>query len=154
MFAEDAHVFATTVLENLRVVRGDIDADEAMHALEQVGLASWIASAPDGLDTMLGSDGTTISGGERRRLLLARALLRRAPITLLDEPTEHLDTAHGDTLLHQLLTSPGAVANGGDSLFPAQSTVIVVTHRPEAVPAGTRVLRVLDNGRFQFEEAA
>lgn len=154
MFAEDAHVFATTVLENLRVVRGDIDTDEAMRALEQVGLASWIASTPDGLDTMLGSDGTTISGGERRRLLLARALLRRAPIMLLDEPTEHLDTAHGDALLHQLLTSPGAVANGGDSLFPAQSTVIVVTHRPEAVPAGTRVLRVLDNGRFQFEESA
>lgn len=157
MFAEDAHVFATTVLENLRVARGDIDAGEAMQTLEQVGLASWIASTPDGLDTMLGSDGTTISGGERRRLLLARALLRRAPITLLDEPTEHLDTAHGDALLHQLLAlpdTPDTPAEGGDSLFPAQSTVIVVTHRPEAVPAGTRVLRVLDNGRFQFEESA
>lgn len=157
MFAEDAHVFATTVLENLRVARGDINADDAMHALEQVGLASWIASTPDGLDTMLGSDGTTISGGERRRLLLARALLRRAPITLLDEPTEHLDTAHGDALLHQLLASPDtpdASTEGGDSLFPTQSTVIVVTHRPEAVPAGTRVLRILDNGRFQFEEAS
>ena len=106
---------------------------------------------------MLGSDGTTISGGERRRLLLARALLRRAPITLLDEPTEHLDTAHGDALLHQLLASPDtpdASTEGGDSLFPTQSTVIVVTHRPEAVPAGTRVLRILDNGRFQFEEAS
>ncbi|MFQ6264720.1 ABC transporter ATP-binding protein, partial [Escherichia coli] len=71
MFAEDAHVFATTVRENLRVVRADVDDAGASAALRAVGLDDWVATLPRGLDTMLGPDGTTVSGGERRRLLLA-----------------------------------------------------------------------------------
>lgn len=136
MFAEDGHVFATTLRENLRVVRGDLSDDEALAALSAVGLDDWLATLPHGLDTMLGPDGTTVSGGERRRLLLARAVVRRGPVLLLDEPTEHLDTARGDALLAALLTP------GDESLVPASSTVVVVTHRPEAVPADTPVLRI------------
>lgn len=136
MFAEDGHVFATTLRENLRVVRRDLSDDEALAALSAVGLDDWLAPLPHGLDTMLGPDGTTVSGGERRRLLLARAVVRRGPVLLLDEPTEHLDTARGDALLAALLTP------GYESLVPASSTVVVVTHRPEAVPADTPVLRI------------
>lgn len=136
MFAEDGHVFATTLRENLRVVRGDLTDEDALAALSAVGLDDWLATVPHGLDTMLGPDGTTVSGGERRRLLLARAVVRRGPVLLLDEPTEHLDTARGDALLAALLTP------GGESLVPASSTVVVVTHRPEAVPADTPVLRI------------
>ena len=136
MFAEDGHVFATTLRENLRVVRGDLSDDEALAALSAVGLDDWLATLPHGLDTMLGPDGTTVSGGERRRLLLARAVVRRGPVLLLDEPTEHLDTARGDALLAALLTP------GDESLVPASTTVVVVTHRPEAVPADTPVLRI------------
>ncbi|MFI8777314.1 thiol reductant ABC exporter subunit CydC [Brachybacterium paraconglomeratum] len=136
MFAEDGHVFATTLRENLRVVRGDLTDEEALAALSAVGLDDWLATLPHGLDTMLGPDGTTVSGGERRRLLLARAVARRGPVLLLDEPTEHLDTARGDALLAALLTP------GDESLVPASSTVVVVTHRPEAVPADTPVLRI------------
>ncbi|WP_263310420.1 thiol reductant ABC exporter subunit CydC [Brachybacterium atlanticum] len=136
MFAEDGHVFATTLRENLRVVRGDLTDEEALAALSAVGLDDWLATLPHGLDTMLGPDGTTVSGGERRRLLLARAVVRRGPVLLLDEPTEHLDTARGDALLAALLTP------GDESLVPASSTVVVVTHRPEAVPADTPVLRI------------
>ena len=136
MFAEDGHVFATTLRENLRVVRGDLSDDEALAALSAVGLDDWLATLPHGLDTMLGPDGTTVSGGERRRLLLARAVVRRGPVLLLDEPTEHLDTARGDALLAALLTP------GDESLVPASTTVVVVTHRPEAIPADTPVLRI------------
>ena len=136
MFAEDGHVFATTLRENLRVVRGDLTDEEALAALAAVGLDDWLATLPHGLDTMLGPDGTTVSGGERRRLLLARAVVRRGPVLLLDEPTEHLDTARGDALLAALLTP------GDESLVPASSTVVVVTHRPEAIPADTPVLRI------------
>ena len=136
MFAEDGHVFATTLRENLRVVRGDLTDEEALAALAAVGLDDWLATLPHGLDTMLGPDGTTVSGGERRRLLLARAVVRRGPVLLLDEPTEHLDTARGDALLAALLTP------GDESLVPASTTVVVVTHRPEAVPADTPVLRI------------
>ena len=136
MFAEDGHVFATTLRENLRVVRRDLSDDEALAALSAVGLDDWLATLPHGLETMLGPDGTTVSGGERRRLLLARAVVRRGPVLLLDEPTEHLDTARGDALLAALLTP------GDESLVPASTTVVVVTHRPEAVPADTPVLRI------------
>ncbi|WP_422114824.1 thiol reductant ABC exporter subunit CydC [Brachybacterium sp. UNK5269] len=136
MFAEDAHVFATTVRENLRVVRGDLADDELDAALRAVGLDDWVAGLPHGLDTVLGPDGTTVSGGERRRLLLARAVLRSGPVLLLDEPTEHLDTERGDALLRALLDP------ADDTLIPPTSTVVVVTHRVEAIPAGTPVLRI------------
>ncbi|MDN5900510.1 MAG: thiol reductant ABC exporter subunit CydC [Brachybacterium sp.] len=139
MFAEDSHVFATTVRENLRVVRGDLADEEIRAALMAVGLVEWVAALPHGLDTMLGPDGTTISGGERRRLLLARAVVRGGPVLLLDEPTEHHDTARGDALLRALLSPQDT------SLVPASSTVVVVTHRIEAIPAGTSILRLEDH---------
>ena len=139
LFAEDAHVFATTLRENLKVVRGDLTDAEAHAALDAVGLHDWVAALPAGLDTLLGGDGTTVAGGERRRLLLARAVVRRGPVLLLDEPTEHLDPARGDALLRSLLTP------GDESLVPASTTVVVVTHRVEAIPADTPVLRIEDH---------
>src|SRR5699024_2210361 len=139
MFAEDAHVFATTVRENLKVVRGDLDDAQIRAALTAVGLSDWVDELPHGLDTMLGPDGTTVSGGERRRLLLARAVVRGGPVLLLDEPTEHLDTARGDALLGALLDPQDT------SLVPASSTVVVVTHRIEAIPTGTSILRLEDH---------
>lgn len=134
LYAEDAHVFATSVRENLRVARGDASDEEILAALDAAGLASWIARLPRGLDHLLGPDGTTVSGGERRRLLLARALLRRAPVTLLDEPTEHLDRARSRELLGRLLGS------GEGSLLPSDGIVVVVTHDRAAIPAGITVL--------------
>lgn len=95
---EDAHLFGTTVLENLRVARGDVTEEEARDALDAVGLGPWLASLPEGLETLVGTGGGTVSGGERRRLLLARALLSRAPVHLIDEPAEHLDADGVDAL--------------------------------------------------------
>ncbi|MDO5662902.1 MAG: ATP-binding cassette domain-containing protein, partial [Brachybacterium sp.] len=138
MFAEDAHVFDTTVRENLLVARGDASDEQILVAIRAVGLDAWLDGLPGGLDARLGPDGTTVSGGERRRLLLARALVRRAPVTLLDEPTEHLDVARGDALLRDLLDP------ARDGLLPREATVVVVTHRVEAIPAGTPVLRIGD----------
>src|SRR5690606_18135415 len=98
---EDAHLFRTTILENLRVARGTVTPDEATRALDDVGLGAWLAGLPDGLDTHL--DAATVSGGERRRLLVARALLADAPLLGIDEPAEHLDTAAADALLSDLV---------------------------------------------------
>lgn len=119
-FAEDAHVFATSVRENIRVVRASLTDDDISSALSRAGLHDWVASLPRGLDTELGSHGTDVSGGERRRLLLARAIAAHAPITILDEPTEHLDMALADELMTQILT-PG-------EFFDEDTTVIVITH--------------------------
>ncbi|SKC67159.1 thiol reductant ABC exporter subunit CydC [Krasilnikoviella flava] len=100
--AEDGHLFGTTVLENLRVARPDLSEDDARAALAAVGLDAWLDALPDGADTMLGPDGADVSGGERRRLLVARALLAPAGVLLVDEPAEHLDAATADALVATL----------------------------------------------------
>ncbi|MEB3023505.1 thiol reductant ABC exporter subunit CydC [[Mycobacterium] crassicus] len=119
-FAEDAHVFATTVRDNLLVARGDCEDDELATALERVGLRRWLAGLPEGLATVLSGGAQALSAGQRRRLLLARALLSPARIVLLDEPTEHLDAGDAEDLLRALLRAPG--------LFSTERTVVVATH--------------------------
>lgn len=134
---EDAHIFHTTVLENLRVARGDATAAEARAALANVGLGPWLESLPAGLDTMLGPDATDVSGGERRRLLIARALLSRARVLLIDEPAEHLDSDTADDLVRDLL----ALAHRADSEGPGRA-VILVTHRHAPLDAADRVIEI------------
>ncbi|MGO1315896.1 MAG: thiol reductant ABC exporter subunit CydC [Cellulomonadaceae bacterium] len=128
--AEDAHLFDTSVLENLRVARGDVNAQEACAALETVGLGPWLTQLPDGLDTVLGADGATVSGGERRRLLLARALLNRAPLMLVDEPAEHLDPQGADAFFADVLTRAVQAGRG----------VLVATHRLSGLGAADEVI--------------
>ncbi len=127
-FAEDAHVFATTVRDNLLVARGDCRDDELTAALDAVGLGGWAAALPEGLSTVLTGGAQALSAGQRRRLLLARAVLSPARIVLLDEPTEHLDAVDAERVLAGLL--------GAESgLMSADRTVVVATHH---VPAGIR----------------
>ena len=135
MTAEDAHVFATTIYENLRVARASLTRDEASELLAQAGLAQWLQSLPDGLDTVIGSGGTTVSGGERRRLLMARALAAPAPIMALDEASEHLDAATADRLMETLLTrSPDratlVVTHRLSALDQADHVIVLATHEP------------------------
>lgn len=130
--AEDAHIFQTTVLENLRVVRRDLTEKDARAALEKAGLGPWLRLLPDGLDTMLGGNATTVSGGERRRLLLARAHASKAPIIALDEPGEHLDPDTADRLLSELVES--------------DLGVIVVTHRLTGLERTDTVVHLGDDG--------
>ena len=119
-FAEDAHLFATAVRDNLLVARGDATDDELRNALQRVGLGDWLEALPSGLSTVLVGGAAAVSAGQRRRLLLARALISTVPTVLLDEPTEHLDATDGSEVLTELLT-PGA-------LFPAERAVVVATH--------------------------
>lgn len=117
---EDAHIFETTILENLRVANGQLSVKEGEELLIEAGLGQWISSLPDGLETELGSGATTISGGERRRILLARAMAAKAPLLALDEPGEHLDPETADALLRDLLNAGSNEHKRG---------VILVTHR-------------------------
>lgn len=130
--AEDAHVFLTTVLENLRVGNGTLTVEQAQEYLEKAGLGQWIAALPAGIDTVLGSGGTTVSGGERRRILLARALATASPLLLLDEPGEHLDAATADKLVGDLLQA------GTEQ--DQQRGVLLVTHRLSALGSADEVL--------------
>ncbi len=88
--AQDAAVLAGTVRQNL-VMAGETDEGRIWQALDDAGLKARIEALPGGLDTWLGDGGVTLSGGERKRLSLARAYLRKAPVLVLDEPTEGLD---------------------------------------------------------------
>lgn len=118
---EDSHVFDTTLLENLRVARGDVTEEEAAAALQSAGLGEFLAGLAEGLDTPVGAGGSRISGGERRRLLLARALLCAAPLILLDEPDEHLDPPTAEGLMRDVI-----------ALREQGRGVLVVTHRRSA----------------------
>ena len=120
-FAEDAHLFSTTVRDNLLVARGDAGDEELAAALRRCGLGGWLAGLPDGLSTVLVGGAAAVSAGQRRRLLLARALISTAATVLLDEPTEHLDASDAEQILVDLLT-PGA-------LFAPERTVVVATHQ-------------------------
>ncbi|GAB1812820.1 thiol reductant ABC exporter subunit CydC [Mycobacterium sp. MUNTM1] len=135
-FAEDAHIFATTVRDNLLVARGDCPDDDLTAALEVVGLGAWLAGLPDGLSTVLTGGAQALSAGQRRRLLLARAVISPTRIVLLDEPTEHLDVGDAEQVLRDLLAPDSR-------LMSAHRTVVVATHHlPEGL--GCRQLRVDD----------
>ncbi len=89
--AQDAHLFDATVRENLLLADPGAGDDELWPALEKAQLDGFVKNLPHGLDTSIGEFGTRISGGERRRLIVARAFLKNAPFLILDEPTADLD---------------------------------------------------------------
>ncbi|MCI3931733.1 thiol reductant ABC exporter subunit CydD [Streptomyces sp. AN091965] len=115
--AQDAHVFDSSVRENLLLARKDASDDELYGALARARLDGWVRSLPDGLDTLVGEHGARLSGGQRQRLALARALLADFPVLVLDEPAEHLDLPTADALTADLL----AATEG--------RTTLLITHR-------------------------
>lgn len=143
-FAEDAHLFGTSVLENLRVARGDVTAEEAETALRTVGLGPWLDSLPKGLHTDLVGGAAAVSGGQRRRILLARALIAPARVLLLDEPTEHLEADAGAQLLCDLLDS-------GSGLVEPERTVVVVTHQLPPDQRADVIVRVDASAQVQVD---
>ena len=125
---DEPHVFATTLAENLRLARPGADDGALADALVRAGLGHWTADLPDGLDTRLGSGGRGVSGGERTRIGVARAVLADRPVVLLDEPTAHLDHATATAVLDDVLDAT------------ADRSVVLVSHRPEALERFDAVL--------------
>ena len=129
---QETYLFNTTLYDNLCVGRADANRQEAQDALERVGLGPLLERLPQGLDTMVDEGGLRFSGGERHRIALARALLRDAPIVLLDEPFAGLDPITEQSLLSTLLDA-----------F-ADRTLILITHHLQGIEAMDRVVFIED----------
>ncbi|GIF15653.1 thiol reductant ABC exporter subunit CydC [Actinoplanes teichomyceticus] len=126
---EDAYLFDTTIGANLRIARPEASDAELLDALAAARLRDWVRTLPDGLETLVGEHGMALSGGQRRRLALARILLTGARVLILDEPGEHLDDATAGALVADLLAAAG------------DRTVLLITHRTADLE-GWRVVRM------------
>lgn len=132
--AQDAHVFDSTIRENLRLARPGATDAELRDALSRARLLDWVLALPEELDTPVGEHGARLSGGQRQRLALARALLAGFPVLVLDEPAEHLDLPTADALTADLLDATRGRAT------------VLITHRLTGLGTVDEVL-VLDAGR-------
>jgi ABC-type multidrug transport system fused ATPase/permease subunit len=131
---QDAHIFDSTLRENMRLAKPTASDAEIMAALARARLSEWVTSLPLGLDAAVGEHGSSLSGGQRQRLALARALLADFPILVLDEPGEHLDAETADALTRDLLSATTG------------RTTLLITHRLAALESVDEIV-VLDHGR-------
>lgn len=125
---DEPHVFASTLRANLRVASPQAGDERLVDALARAGLANWLHGIPEGLDTRLGAGGRGLSGGERARLGIARALLSNRPAILMDEPLAHLDHATATAILADL------------DRIGRDRTVVMVSHRSDGLAAFDTVL--------------
>ncbi|MFD4140908.1 thiol reductant ABC exporter subunit CydD [Streptomyces sp. NPDC058572] len=137
--AQDAHLFDSSLRENLRLARTGASEEELRRALADARLLEWVDALPDGLDSLIGEHGAHLSGGQRQRLALARALLARFPVLVLDEPAEHLDLATADALTADLLAASEERSAEGVA-------TVLITHRLRGLEAVDEIV-VLEEGR-------
>jgi thiol reductant ABC exporter CydC subunit len=127
---QEPHLFDTSIRKNLLVAAPEASDDELFAALRRARIADWVAALPEGLDTLVGENGAAVSGGQLRRIALARALLADFPVLLLDEPTEGLPADVADELVSDLMEAT------------KDRTVLLVTHRREYLVGLDEVLEL------------
>nr|WP_159398218.1 ABC transporter ATP-binding protein [Streptomyces violaceoruber] len=133
---QDAPVLAGTLRENLLFAAPEADEEALASAVARTRLDALVARLPEGLDTAVGHRGVTLSGGERQRIAIARALLRRPRLLLLDEVTSQLDAVNEQALRDVILE------------LAEQTTVLVIAHRLSTVRHADRIV-VLEEGRVR-----
>ena len=130
---QNVHLFKTSILENVRAAKPDASREEVMEALFAAQCGDIIASLPDGIDTKIGAAGTYLSGGEQQRIALARAILKDAPVVVLDEATAFADPEN-EALIQKAFSS-----------LTRDRTVIMIAHRLSTVVGADKII-VLDEG--------
>lgn len=130
---QDVILFDNTIMENIRIGRKGATDEEVMRAAEQAQCDEFISRLPDGYQTVIGENGSALSGGERQRISIARALLKDAPVVLLDEATASLD-AENETYIQEAI-----------SRLIKNKTVIIIAHRMRTVSGADKIV-VIDGG--------
>lgn len=134
MVFQDVVLFRDTVMENIRLGRRTATDQEVLEAAKAAQCDEFIRRLPDGYQTVIGENGSTLSGGERQRISIARALLKDAPVILLDEATASLDVENESAVQAAL------------SRLVRNKTVLIIAHRMRTV-AGADQIVVLENGK-------
>ena len=134
LVAQDTYLFNSTVRENIRLGRQDATDSEVEEAARQANAMEFIESFPDGFETRVGERGMQLSGGQRQRIAIARAILKNAPVLILDEATSHLDAV-----------SEATVRDALTRLMKGRTTV-VIAHRLSTIRDADNIL-VLDEGQ-------
>jgi len=132
---QDAHLFAGTIRDNILLARPEATDNELRAAVVDAQLAEWVDGLPEGWNTQVGERGVAVSGGQRRRIALARALLAGFPFLIADEPTEGLDEATAREVMAALFSTTD------------RRGLIVITHRPDLCPPADAVY-TLSNGEL------
>ena len=135
---QNDRIFKTSILENVRAARPDATREEVMAALHAARCDDIIEKLSDGIDTRIGSDGTYLSGGEQQRIALARAILKNAPIIVLDEATAFADPEN-EMLIQKALKT-----------LTKGRTVVMIAHRLSTVVGADKIV-VLDGGKIAEE---
>lgn len=131
---QDVVLFDNTVLENIRLGKKDATDSEVFEAAKAANCDEFVKRLPEGYNTIIGENGSRLSGGERQRISIARALLKNAPIVLLDEATASLDVENETQV------------QGALSVLLKEKTVLVIAHRLRTVDNADKIV-VLDKGR-------
>jgi len=132
---QDPFLFYGTIRENLAIAKEDATDAEFYAALKAAELYDFVSATPDRLDTKVGDQGMALSGGQAQRLAIARAILKDAPIVILDEPTSQIDV-ETETSLNRALER-----------VAANKTVLLIAHRLSTIERADRIL-VMDQGRL------
>jgi len=130
--SQQAHIFSTSLRKNLLLTRPEASDQDLRQALSAVQMLDFVDDLPDGLDTWVGEGGRLLSGGQTKRLAVARAFLHDGPIWILDEPTEGLDRTTEMQVLESILD------------HARDKTVIIITHRPLGLEKMDRIVWIED----------
>ena len=133
---QNNRLFKTSIFENVRAAKPDATREEVLLALEAAQCMDIIEKLPEGMDTVIGSEGTYLSGGEQQRIALARAILKNAPIVVLDEATAFADPEN-EVLIQKAFAE-----------LTKGKTVIMIAHRLSTVVGADKII-VLDNGNHR-----
>jgi ABC-type multidrug transport system fused ATPase/permease subunit len=139
---QDGHLFSASIRDNVKLGSPEASDEELDRVLRLVGLLDWARALPDGLDTLVGEQGRALSGGQHQRICVARALLVRPALLVLDEPTAHLDPPAAHALIRDVFAAAGGTG------------VLVITHRPEGLEMVDTILELRDGtiGEIAVEE--